>query len=95
MSPEETDTENSENPLSDVSSLDDKFAAIQFKSSSSDEEVTDVDLDSQVWNEIEQESDGEFLEDHGIVEEVTSTSEDSTNNLVDCYRHFITDEIRK
>ena len=33
------------------------------------------------------------MEDHGLVEEVTSTSEDNTIEYIDCYRHFITDEI--
>ncbi|CAF3939773.1 unnamed protein product [Rotaria sordida] len=92
MSSEETDTENSEKSLSDVSSLDDDFARMLFESSSS-EEVTDDDLDSQVWNEIGSVSDAGFQEDHGIVEEVTPTLEDNTINPIDCYRHFITDEI--
>ncbi|CAM4787189.1 unnamed protein product [Rotaria magnacalcarata] len=54
----------------------------------SDEEVTDDEVNSNVWSEIESESDGEFLEDHGIVEQVTPTSEDDTINPIDCYRHF-------
>lgn len=66
---------------------------MQFESSTSEEEVTDDDRDVQVWNEIDSESDAEFQEDHGIVEEVTPTSEDNTINPIDCYRHFITDEI--
>ncbi len=69
MSSEETDIENSGNSLSDASSLDDDFARMQFESSSSDEEVTDDETDSHVWTEIESESDAEFLEDHGLVEE--------------------------
>ncbi|CAF4179444.1 unnamed protein product [Rotaria sordida] len=84
MSSEETDTENSENSVSDVSSLNDDFARMQFESSSS-EEVSDYGLDSQVSNEIESVSDAEFQEDHGIVEEVTPTSEDNTINPIDCY----------
>ncbi|CAF4470433.1 unnamed protein product [Rotaria socialis] len=40
-----------------------------FLSASSDEEVTDDEMNSNVWSEIESESDGEFLEDHGIVEQ--------------------------
>jgi hypothetical protein len=92
MSFEETDTENSENSLSDVSSLDHGFARMQFESSSS-EEVTDDDLDSPVRNEIESVSNAEFQKEYGIVEEVTPTSEDNTTNPIDCYRHFITDEI--
>ena len=35
------------------------------------------------WSEIESESDGEFLEDLGIVEQVTPTSEDGTINPID------------
>ncbi len=62
----------------------------------SDEEVTDDDNDdnmnSYTWNEIEPESNAEFLEDHGLIEDATSTSEDNTINPIDCYRHFITDE---
>jgi hypothetical protein len=50
-------------------------------------------VDSHTWNEIESESDVEFLKDYGLIEEVTSISEDNTINLLDCYRHFITNEI--
>jgi hypothetical protein len=53
----------------------------------------DDDIDSHTWNEIEPESDAEFLEDHGLIEEVTSISDDNTINPLDCYPHFITDEI--
>jgi hypothetical protein len=53
-------------------------------------EVTDDDVDSHTWNEIESDSNAEFLEDHELIEEVTSISEDNT---IDSYRHFITDEI--
>jgi hypothetical protein len=63
---------------------------MQLEPGSSDEEVTDDDVDSHAWNEIESESDAEFLEDHRLIEEVTSISEENT---IDCYRHFITDEI--
>jgi hypothetical protein len=55
---EETNTEESGNSQSDVSSLDDGFSRMQFESTSS-EEVTD----------------------------------DGVINPIDCYRHFITDEI--
>ncbi len=65
----------------------------KLESDSSDEEVTDDDMDSNAWNEIESESDAEFLEDHGLIEDVTSISEHNTINPIDCYRHFITDEI--
>jgi hypothetical protein len=93
MSSEEASTEDSVDSLSVVSSLDDDFARIQLESASSDEEVTDDEVNSNVWGEIESESDGEFLEDHGIVEQITPTSEDGTINPIDCYRHFITDEV--
>ena len=92
---EETDTKESGNSQSDVSSLDDGFSRMQFESTSS-EEVTDDgddDLDSQVWSEIESESDTEFSEDYGMMEEVSTNSEDDVINPIDCYRHFITDEI--
>jgi hypothetical protein len=90
---EETDTDDSGNSLGDVSDLDDDFARMQFESSSSEEEIAADDVDLEVWNEIEPESDAEFQEDYRILEEVTSTSEDNTINPIDCYRYFITDEI--
>ena len=89
----EVSTEDSVDSLSEVSSLDDDFAKMHFESASSDEEVTDNEVDSNVWSEIKSESDGECLEDYGVVESVTPTSEDSTINPIDCYRHFITDEV--
>ena len=92
---EETDTEESDNSQSDVSSLDDGVSRMPFESTSS-EEVTDDDgddVDSQVWSEIESESDTEFSEDYGMMEEVAGNSEGSTINPIDCYRHFISDEI--
>ena len=33
------------------------------------------------------------MEEHGLDENVTSLTEDNTINPIDCYRHFITDEI--
>jgi hypothetical protein len=93
MSFEETDTEDSASSLGEASSLDDDFDRMHLESDSSDEESTDGELDSHVWNEIESESDAEFLEDHGIVEEVTSVSKDNTIHPIDCYRHFIIDEL--
>ena len=62
---EETDTDESGDSQSDVSSLNNDFSRMQFESTST-EEVTDDgddDLDSQVWSEIESESDPEFSED--------------------------------
>lgn len=55
--------------------------------------MTDDEVDSNVWNEMKPESDDEFVEDHGLVEEVTSTSGTNTINPTDCYRHFVTDKI--
>ncbi|CAF4535407.1 unnamed protein product [Rotaria sp. Silwood2] len=66
---------------------------MQFESSSSEEQVTDDDVDSQVWGEIESESDAEFSEDHGMVNELPANSEDTMINPIDCYRYFIPDEI--
>ncbi|CAF4330653.1 unnamed protein product, partial [Rotaria sordida] len=72
---EEIDTEDSANSLSEVSSLDDEFDTIHLGFDSS-EEVTDYDdddddddMDLHTWNEIEPESDAEFLEDHGLIED--------------------------
>jgi hypothetical protein len=48
MSFEETDTEESASSLSEVSSLDDDFARLQFETASSDEEVTNDEMDSYV-----------------------------------------------
>ncbi|CAF2787935.1 unnamed protein product [Rotaria sp. Silwood2] len=93
MLSEEASTEDSVDTLSEVSCLDDDFARMHFESASSGEDVTDDEMDSNIWSEIKSESDGEFLEDHGLTEQATSTSEDGTVNPIDCYRHFITDEI--
>jgi hypothetical protein len=93
MSFEKMDTEDSASTLSEVSSLNDDFDAMYLESDDSNEKNNDNDMDSHPWNEIEPEFDAEFLEDHGLIEEVTSISEDNTINPIDCYRHFITDEI--
>ncbi len=93
MSFEETDTEESGSSLSELSFLDDDLDRMNLESGSSDEEMSDDEVGSNVWNEIESESDAELMEDHGLVEEVTSASEGNIINPIDCYRHFITDEI--
>ena len=71
---EETDTEESGDSQRDMSSLDNGFFRMQFESSSSEEQVMDDgdddDVDSQVWGEIELESETEFSEDYGMMEEV-------------------------
>jgi hypothetical protein len=90
---EEIDAEDSTNSLSEVISLDSDFDTMYLESNNSDEEVTDDDVDSHSWNEIEQESDARFLEDHGLIEEVSSISEDNAINLIDSHRHFITNKI--
>jgi len=93
MSFEGTDSEESTSSLSEVSSLDDDFDGMHLESESSDEEMAVDEVNSSGWYEIEPEPDAEFVEDYGLVEEVVSASEDNTINPIDCYRHFITDEI--
>ena len=93
---EETETEENRSSQSDMNNLDNGFSRIQFESSTSEEQTTnddDDDMDSQVWREIESESDNEFSEYYGKIEEVPTNSEDSAIDPIDCYRHFITDEI--
>ena len=74
-------------------SLDNDFDGMHFDSASSDEEIHDDEVDSNSWSEIESDSDAEFLEGHGIFEQAMPTSEDGTIDPIDCYRHFITDEV--
>ena len=93
MSFEGTDSEESTSSLSEVNSLDDDFDGMHLESESSDEDMAVDEVNSSGWYEIEPEPDAEFVEDYGLVEEVVSTSEDNTINPIDCYRHFITDEI--
>ena len=93
MSFEEIDTEESDSSLSELSFLDDGLDRMHLESGSSGEEMSDDEVDSNVWEEIESESDEEFMADHGLVEEVTSALDDNIINPIDCYRHFITDEI--
>ena len=93
MSFEEIDTEESGSSLSELSFLDDDLDRMHLESGSSGEEMSDYEVDSKVWKEIESESDEEFMADHGLVEEVTSALDDNIINPIDCYRHFITDEI--
>ena len=93
MSFEEIDTEESTSSLSEVSSLDDDLDSMRLESGSSVEEMSDDEMDSNSWNEIKSESDAEFMEEHGLDEDVTSLTEDNTIDPIDCYRYFITDEI--
>ncbi len=57
MSFEESETEESASSLSEVSSLDDDFVRMDLESGNSDEEITYDEVDSQVWSEIQSESD--------------------------------------
>lgn len=93
MSFEESETEESTSSLSEVSSLDDDFVRMDLDSETSDEEATDDEIDSKAWSAIKSKSGAEFMEDYGLVQEVTSISGDNTILPIDCYRHFITDEI--
>ena len=79
--------------VSEVSSSDDDLDRMHLESGSFVEEMSDDEMDSNSWNEIKSESDAEFMENHGLVEEVISLMEDNTIDPIDCYRHFITDEI--
>jgi hypothetical protein len=90
---EEIDTEESTSSLSEVSSSDDDLDSMHPESGSSVEEMSDDEMDSNSWNKIKSESDAEFIEDHGLIKEVTLLIEDNTIDPIDCYRHFITDEI--
>ena len=72
MSFEEIDTEKSTSSLSGVSSLDDDLDSTCLESRSSVEEMSDDEMDSNSWNEIKSELDAEFMEEHGLDEDVTS-----------------------
>ena len=93
MSFEEIDTEESTSSLSELCSLDDDLDSMRSESGSSVEQMSDDEIDSNSWNEIKSESDAEFVAEHGLHEDVTSLTEDNTIDPIDCYRHFITDEI--
>ncbi|CAF4220580.1 unnamed protein product, partial [Rotaria sordida] len=107
MSFEEIDTEDSASSLSEVSSVDDEFDTMHLDFDSS-EEVTDYDddddddddMDLHTWNEIEPESDAEFLEDHGLIEDQDLTAgighaQTIVMKLLDgldgCYRTVVAD----
>ena len=88
MSPEETDTKVNTSSLSEAGSLNDDFDRMNLQPNSSDEESTDGEVNLHVGNEIESDSDEEFLENHGFVEELTSISKDATIDPINCYRHL-------
>ena len=52
MSLQETDTEESASSISEGSSLDNDFDQIRLDSHSSDDEISDEDVESSSWNEI-------------------------------------------
>ena len=89
MLSEEAGTEDSVGSLGEVNSLDNDFDRMHFEPGNSHEEIFDDEVDLDVWSEIESNSDGEFLEDHGIVEQVMPTPENNTITRIDCCRHFI------
>ena len=89
MSSEEASTQDSVDLLSEVSSLDNDSDRMYFESASSDEEIPDDEGDLNIWSKIQSDSDGKFLEDHEIVEQVMPTPEKNTINPIDCYRYFI------
>ena len=68
MSFEEMDTEDSASSLGEVDSLDDDFDAMCLESDDSNEEGTGDDMDSHTWNEIQPESDAQFMEDYGLIQ---------------------------
>jgi len=52
---EESETEESASSLSEMRSLNDDFVRMDLESGNSDEEITDEEVDSQVWSEIQSE----------------------------------------
>ena len=58
------------------------FTWMNIESVSFDEEVTDNEVDSNVWREIKSESGGECLEDYEVAEPVTSTFEEALSILL-------------
>ena len=85
MSFEEIDTEESTSSLSEVSSMDDDLDSMRLETGSSVEEMWDDEMDSNSWNEIKSESDAEFMEEHGLDEDVTSKTLCSDCNNFFCF----------
>ena len=88
----ESETDDSASSFIEVSSLDDDFIRMDLESRNFDEGTNDG-LYSQVWSEIQPESDVESMGDYGLVQEVKATWGDNKILSIDCYRHFVTDEI--
>ena len=88
MSFEEIDTEESTSSLSGVSSLDDDLDSIHLESGSSVEEMSDDEMDSNSSNEMKSESDAEFMQEHGLDEDVTSKTFCSDCNKFFCLNCF-------
>lgn len=53
MSSEDTDTEDSVDSFSEVRSLDDSFARMYFESGSSEDDVRNDEVNSNVWSKID------------------------------------------
>lgn len=93
MSFQESETEERTSLLSEVSSLDDDFFMIDLESGNSDKDITDNEVDSQVWSERQAVSNAEIKEDYGLIREGTSVPGDNTLSPIDWYHHFITEGI--
>jgi hypothetical protein len=93
MSFQETDLEDSDSSLSEEKSSAGDSDQMSLESESFDDEVTNQEVDSTSWIEIESDSDNEFLKNYGLVSDVNFGSDENTILPIDCYRHFITDEI--
>lgn len=53
-----------------MSSLDDDSVGIDLESGNADEELTDDEVDSHVWSEIQSESDAAFMEAYELIQRV-------------------------
>lgn len=76
-----------------MSSLGDDFDRMDFEYGTFDEQVTDEEIDSYNWKIVKSKSDAKFIEDYGLVQEVASVFGDNTILPIDCYHHFIMDEM--
>ena len=68
--------------------MDDDLVRMDLEHGTSDEEVTDHEMGSQVWSAIKSEPDAGFMEDYGLIQEITSASGDNTVLPIDCYRQY-------
>jgi hypothetical protein len=84
MSFQETDLEDSDSSLSEEKSSDDDSDQMSLESESFDDGVTNQEVDSTSWIEIESDSDNEFLENYGLVSDVNFGSDENTILAIDC-----------